>query len=127
MPRNGTDQTSGVTSLIDAVDGAFSFTQVLPGSYALTAIIGESQSAPSGRWRLVPLNVGNADITDVRIAITAGIDLPGKVLIEGFLSPRPDNAEPGRIIAALLTGSNGQFGFMNYPRAVYASQGPMEL
>jgi len=74
-------------SSIQKQDGSFELADVLPGSYVLTAMWFDEGKAHTAR---VPLDVGNADVDGVSIAITPGTDISGRIIWEGAPSLEQD-------------------------------------
>ena len=90
--RNGTLQLyprsiAGMSSLtrnfstIRGVSGTFEFQNVFPGSYILSADLFEEKD--KRYFARVPIEVGNANIDDLQITFTEGIEIPGRLRIEG--------------------------------------------
>jgi hypothetical protein len=128
---SGWPDSNQAHSPISPSDGSFDFPRVPPGSYSLMAVLGDPEKRPlSGRARLIPIEVGNSDLADLKIEITNGVDIPGSVVLDGPARPGIDNSDPGRIIAALATASRGRsdpvFLFSAPPYIVFASQGTMD-
>lgn len=116
-------------SAINAADGSFDFPRVPRGSYSLMAVLGDPGDRRfSGRARLIPIEVGNSDLIDLKIEITHGVDIPGTVVLDGPPRASSENNDPGRIVAALAPA----FGVRMDPIysvpsfIVYASQGTMD-
>jgi len=90
---------------IDPATGKFDFPRVVPGSYVLYI-----QQRPSGAstpadvmWATVPMTVREQDVDNLSIVTRTGINLPGKVVVDGqaeiegnspasglFIGMRPD-------------------------------------
>jgi len=62
---------------IQKQDGSFELADVLPGSYVLTAMWFDEGKAHVAR---LPIDVGNADVDGVSIAITPGTDISGRII-----------------------------------------------
>jgi protocatechuate 3,4-dioxygenase beta subunit len=67
-------------SFVQKQDGAFEIADVLPGSYMLTAMWFD-EGKPHGTH--VPVDVSNADVEGIAIAITPGTDISGRIIWEG--------------------------------------------
>jgi hypothetical protein len=81
MPKTKTREWGGEQrSLIQKQDGSFELADVLPGSYVLTAMWFDEGKPHIAR---LPLDVGNADVDGVSIAITPGTDINGRITWEG--------------------------------------------
>lgn len=80
-PLNG---TSSVSYSIDLSNGLFQFNDVIPGSYMLVSRSSEMRSVLS-------LDVRNADVLGMRIAMGQGFKIPVRVRIEG--NPPGDDRE----------------------------------
>jgi len=66
-------------------DGMFELNNVVPGSYLLTAI---ARVPPSGEYvARTRLEVGNADINNVNLALSPGVAIQGRLQVE---QPAPD-------------------------------------
>jgi hypothetical protein len=78
-PRNGTASSFDTSK----PDGTFEFNNVMPGSYVLVAQTVNSRS-------MVPLEVRNADVLNVRLTLGSAFRVPVRVRIEGH----PDGNDP---------------------------------
>ena len=89
MPKTRTREWMGGEhqSLVQKQDGSFEIADVLPGSYVLTAMWFDEGKTHSAR---VPIDVGNADVDSVSIAITPGTDISGRLIWEGTPSLEQD-------------------------------------
>jgi len=88
MPKKRTREWGGEQrSLIQKKDGSFELADVLPGSYILTAMWVDEGKPHIAR---LPIDVGNADLDGVAIAITPGTDINGRVIWEGTPSLEQD-------------------------------------
>jgi hypothetical protein len=58
-------------------DGSFDIAGVAPGSYLLMA------NARDGRTGMLPLQVGDANVDNVAIAVTKGFQVSGRIVVEG--------------------------------------------
>lgn len=88
MPRSKSREWTGEQqSFIQKQDGSFELADVLPGSYVLVAMWFDE-----GRHHItrVPIDVGNADVDGVSIAITPGTDISGRIIWEGTPSLEQD-------------------------------------
>jgi len=65
--------------IIGAVNGSFDLQGVLPGSYFLAALSADRLSVMRGR---AILDIGSTDVNDLRIPVTTGFSLSGRVVIE---------------------------------------------
>jgi len=92
-------------------DGTFDLRQVLPGPYFLFAEAGNARSPLAGR---IALDVGAEDIRDLRIPVTAGLDLPGRVSLEGSLSR--NSIDLSRVLVTLRPGPPSASGLLPVPR-----------
>jgi protocatechuate 3,4-dioxygenase beta subunit len=72
----------GAGSQTDCNKGAFELRDVAPGSYYVVAGLRSSSSERSYRAR-VPVEVTNTNVDDVNLTIGPGMDLVGRVLVEG--------------------------------------------
>jgi hypothetical protein len=90
--RNGSLQLyprsiAGMSSLmrnfttIRGVSGTFELPNVLPGSYMLSA--DQSEEKDKKYYARVPLEVGNSNIDDLQITLTEGVEIPGRLRVEG--------------------------------------------
>lgn len=69
---------------VKEADGSFEIRGALPGSYTLVAeLTDEGQEFTAQQ----PVEVGNADLEGIQLVITRGMDLPGRVRIEGQSIP----------------------------------------
>ena len=67
----------------DCNNGSFEFDELPPGLYNLVVMLSNSGKQRSAR---VPLDVDNANVDDVRVTVGAGIELTGRVLVQGHES-----------------------------------------
>jgi len=74
-------------SLVQKQDGSFEIADVLPGSYVLTAMWFDEAKPHIAR---VSIDVGNADIDGVSMAISPGTDINGRIIWEGTPSLEQD-------------------------------------
>jgi len=111
--RNSPPSNAFVTEVAHSEKGTFDIRGVVPGSYTLLAIAGDS----AGK---VVVNVGETDLEDVRIPVAAGVTFSGKLSIDGANNPvpaglrvslRPDPLVPGMPIPASAVSAEGQFTF----------------
>jgi hypothetical protein len=96
-PVNG---TATLAKTLDPNDGTFQFSEVVPGSYILAARTPDLHAA-------MPLDVRNADVLNLRIAVGRGFRIPAHVHIDGhpqgddpdldklYFLARPEIAIPG--------------------------------
>ena len=82
MPKTKSREWGGgeQRSFVQKQDGSFELADVLPGSYVLAAFWfdeGRSHTAT------IPIEVGNADVEGVSIAITPGSDVNGRIIWNG--------------------------------------------
>jgi protocatechuate 3,4-dioxygenase beta subunit len=61
-------------------NGSFEFSDVTPGSYNVAVMLSSSQKQHSAR---ATVDVDNTNVDDVRVNVGAGIDLTGRILVEG--------------------------------------------
>jgi len=87
--RNAARDDPPMRSLTSSKDGAFDLRAVLPGSYFLVANAG---NAPAQRTGRVALDVGGADVRDLKIPVTAGFNLAGRISLDGSLSKAIDTS-----------------------------------
>ncbi len=81
MPRSKSrDWTADQRSFIQKQDGSFEIGDVLPGSYMLAAMWFDEGKSHVTR---VPIDVGNANVDGVSIAITPGTDITGRIIWDG--------------------------------------------
>ena len=104
------------TEMVDPVKGTFEIRGVIPGAYTLLALSGE-------RAGKVNVDVRDTDLEDVRISVTEGVALSGRVSIDGRpagddpvmqslrVSLRPDPQVPGMPIPASPVSAGGAFTF----------------
>jgi len=75
MPMGGPGATTRVNT-----DGTFEIDGVVPGSYTLTAI---ARMPPSGDYiTRTRLEVGNADVNNVNLALSPGVTIQGRLTVE---------------------------------------------
>jgi hypothetical protein len=98
-----------------AADGKFMAAGVAPGDYTLE-VRQVGRGGPSAEFASHPLEVGTADIENLRIVTDRGATISGRVIFEGTASrtsgptpPRvfPQPATPGPIITFSGDGANG--------------------
>jgi hypothetical protein len=65
---------------VEKTDGSFEIAGVLPGSYTLSAFWFEEGRRYQARQ---PIEVGNADVEGVNLAIVPGISIPGRIVWDG--------------------------------------------
>jgi protocatechuate 3,4-dioxygenase beta subunit len=88
MPKTKSREWGGEQrSLIQKQDGSFELADVLPGSYVLTAIWFDEGKPHISR---LPIDVGNADVDGVSIAITPGTDINGRIIWQGAPNVQQD-------------------------------------
>jgi len=88
MPKTRTREWGGEQrTSIQKQDGSFELADVLPGSYVLTAMWFDEGKPHIAR---LPIDVGNADVDGISIAITPGTDINGRVIWEGTPSLEQD-------------------------------------
>jgi hypothetical protein len=109
-----------------ATDGTFAMRGVVPGSYFLTATARDRSGQPfTARTRI---EVGQADINNVILAVRPGIEVRGRV---AFSSPGPATLDLNKLRVILIgiddpTGTNGSLADMaasSYEAGAAASQG----
>lgn len=98
---------------INGETGAFEITDVAPGSYFVSAQCGGNLAATQ------PVEVGDADVTGISLALTPGVELSGTVKLEGDLASSVSNAQ------VWLEGQNGLMG--NQPRSQIDSDGSFDF
>ena len=64
-------------------NGSFDFRSIPPGTYLLVAVTGQGSTTQRGR---VVLHVGTGDVNDLKIPVTSGFTLSGKLSIPATLS-----------------------------------------
>jgi hypothetical protein len=88
MPKTRTREWGGEQrTSIQKQDGSFELADILPGSYVLTAMWFDEGKPHIAR---LPIDVGNADVDGVSIAITPGTDISGRIIWEGTPSLEQD-------------------------------------
>jgi hypothetical protein len=98
-PENGNDHQGVVESRADPKTGAFAIKDVPPGNYAIVALTRSQNKSYTATQEVV---VENSDIHDLALVIGPGIELPGRVTLEGksaayaapvgiFLEPKEEN------------------------------------
>jgi hypothetical protein len=113
--RNGAVQlyprgAAGMTSIISnstpirGVSGTFVLPNVLPGSYMLSA--DQTEEKDRKFYARVEIEVGNSNIDDLQVTLTAGVEIPGRLRIEGASEASLGNARVYlRVRDASLVGS----------------------
>jgi hypothetical protein len=96
--------------------GAFDIRGVPPGSYEVMAVINERNNRMTAR---LPLEVGNADVRNVSLIVSAGFTLTGRLVVEGPPSGAP-NSESSRMRVALRPDSAAQLAGPPPPSPVQA-------
>jgi protocatechuate 3,4-dioxygenase beta subunit len=82
MPkRSGREwEYSDQQAIVERKDGAFTISEVLPGSYVLLAFWFDEGKTFSTR---MPVDVGNADVDGITLTIGAGVNISGRVMWDG--------------------------------------------
>ena len=96
---NSVQMNSGNSASND--QGAFELRNVLPGSYYLTAVLPSEGKQCVGRQ---PLEVADADLDGVMLAVSPGVEIKGHLHIEG-----PSDSNPGALSVSLSSKSNTPF------------------
>jgi hypothetical protein len=111
FPRNS---ETPMEQTVDPASGTFEFREVLPGRYVLFA---QSMSQRAA----LPLDVGNVDVSDLRITLGSGYQIPAVVRIDGhaagndpaleklYFAVRPEPAIPGMEVGIYSPFSDGHF------------------
>jgi protocatechuate 3,4-dioxygenase beta subunit len=81
--------------------GAFELRNVLPGSYYLTAVLPSEGKQCVGRQ---PLEVSDADLDGVMLAVSPGVEIKGHLRLEG-----QSDSNPGALSISLSSKSNTPF------------------
>ncbi|MFQ5926248.1 MAG: carboxypeptidase regulatory-like domain-containing protein [Terriglobia bacterium] len=85
MPReSGVWGGFGSRESVQDAEGAFEIRGVRPGSYTLLALWFYDNKRYSAR---VPLEVGTRDIEGINLVISRGVELAGRLRVEGFVQP----------------------------------------
>jgi hypothetical protein len=63
-----------------AAKGSFELRGVTPGQYSLAAMLNEEGQNYSA---FMPLDVGSSNLENLNLSLSAGVDIPGKIRIEG--------------------------------------------
>jgi 5-hydroxyisourate hydrolase-like protein (transthyretin family) len=103
--------------------GGFEIRGVTPGSYDLVAVLND----PRNRMNLtarVPLEIGNADVDNVALAVSPGLAIPGKLVIEGTSSSSSDQ-DPRRM--RVMLRSNGSIQLAPPPASPVQPDGSFTL
>lgn len=79
MPRDGTMRSFNSRNAVMARDGRFEIRSVLPGAYILAGHLFENGERYYGT---LPVDVGNADIEDLNIVLSPGVEVRGRVRVE---------------------------------------------
>jgi hypothetical protein len=66
-------------------DGTFEFENVAPGEYVLKADAGRTNTFTEGEFAAMPLNVGQADVTELRVQATAGSTITGRFVFDRYV------------------------------------------
>lgn len=81
MPKtNRREWDSAQQANVQRQDGSFDISEVLPGSYVLTAFWFDEGKIYSTR---MPVDVGNADIDGVAVTIAPGMNINGQIIWDG--------------------------------------------
>ena len=107
----------------DGKTGEFEISDVPPGSYKLAAAIQDEQNQFVG---VTQVEVVNTDVISIRIVITHGADLRGRVIKEGKISPsiirvdaRPRDRDTLGGYRSGETKSDGTFLLIGLPDGIY--------
>jgi len=114
MPRTRSNEwTVGEQqTFVQKQDGSFEITEVLPGSYVLTALWSDEGKHHTTR---VSVDVGNADVEGIAIMIAPGADINGLIVWDGppsleqdqlSVMPEPLDANFGFLFSARVTPAN---------------------
>jgi protocatechuate 3,4-dioxygenase beta subunit len=88
--------------MTDCSKGPFEFTDVTPGSYAVVAMLRDSNKRRSAR---AIVEVDNTNVDDVRVVVGAGITLIGRLYVEGR-----EPLDPSEVSLWLSTPDQEMFG-----------------
>jgi protocatechuate 3,4-dioxygenase beta subunit len=88
-----------------APDGSFSGNAIPPGEYSIQVRMMPRGNAPA-EFANVPLDVGSADITGIRIVTGRGATITGRVVFDGT-SRRAGDVTPPRVIAQPANPTGG--------------------
>jgi hypothetical protein len=111
FPRNS---ATAIEQTVDPASGAFEFRNILPGRYILFATSVSQRAA-------LPLDLGNVDLSDLRITLGSGYQTPVVVRIDGhaagddpeleklYFAVRPEPAIPGMEVVVYSPFSDGRF------------------
>jgi hypothetical protein len=113
--RNSSTSNAFTTETAAPNLGTFDIRGVIPGQYTLVA-------TSEGRAGKLVVDVGATDLEDVRVTVTNGISLSGRLTIEGRpageavpeglrVTLRPDPLVPGMPVPASWVSANGSFMF----------------
>jgi protocatechuate 3,4-dioxygenase beta subunit len=69
---------------VERTKGTFEIDGVVPGLYEVVAVAWDEKREHSARRRI---EVGNSDLEDIDLSITRGVDLHGRLTLEGNLAP----------------------------------------
>jgi hypothetical protein len=83
IPRNWTADAIIPNATSDP-QGSFDLPGVIPGSYVLYASVPSPGGALSGR---IPVDVGNTNVDNLKVTVTAGVDITGHMTITGDAAP----------------------------------------
>jgi protocatechuate 3,4-dioxygenase beta subunit len=78
LPRSGI--IGGLRPSTTAANGNFDVRGVTPGQYSLAAVLNEEGQNYSA---FLPVDVGSSNLENLNLSLSAGVDLPGKIRIEG--------------------------------------------
>ncbi|HET9943263.1 MAG TPA: carboxypeptidase-like regulatory domain-containing protein, partial [Terriglobia bacterium] len=111
--RAGSTSNTYTNDMVHSSNGTFDIHGVIPGVYTLLAISGD-------RAGKVTIDVGETDVEGIRIPVSPGVPVAGRVQIDGQavansvmgslrVSLRPDPLLPGLPIPASNVGPDGSF------------------
>ena len=83
LPRSDDFASSTFWRIVDSKTGNFEISGVASGSYTLAAM---SRKDGMTRQSSLPVDIANADVDNVSIVIGPGVDISGRVTIEGTLN-----------------------------------------